>query len=114
MPATFWLLLILYPVWGLAQQFGLQALVTRNLGAVVNRRAWRVAGAAVLFSLAHFPTWELMILVFPAGVVFTWIFDKYRNLWAIGLAHGLLGASAYYFVLGKDPGMEILRLMGLG
>ena len=111
-PSTFWLLIAAYPVWGIAQQFALQGLVTRNLRPFVPLRAARAVTAAALFSGAHFPEYHLMLLTFPLGVAFAWIFERYRNVWALGIVHGLLGAAAYYFVLGQDPGAELLRMLG--
>jgi membrane protease YdiL (CAAX protease family) len=54
----------------------------------------------------------LMALTFIAGLAFTWIFEKHRNLWAIGIVHGILGSVAYYLVIGQDPGAEILGWFG--
>lgn len=111
LPITFWMVLALYPLWGLAQQFALQGLITRNLRGVVPSPGWRVAIAATLFSAAHFPTWWLMGLTWGAGLMFTWVFERHRNVWAVGLVHGLLGSLAYYLVLGKDPGAELLGML---
>lgn len=104
----FWLLLPVYPVWGLAQQFALQALIARNLRGLIQKQGAVALCAGTIFSLAHFPNFMLMALTFPAGVVFTWMFSKYRNMWAIGVLHGILGSAAYYFVLGQDPGLDLL------
>ena len=112
-PLTFWLVVALYPLWGIAQQFALQALLTKNLRAMVRHPVTQALCVAVLFSLAHFPNAWLMVLVFPAGLVFTLIFERHPNIWAIGLVHGLLGSLAYYLVLGKDPGAELLRMLGV-
>jgi uncharacterized protein len=108
LPSTFWVVLALYPLWGLAQQFALQGLITRNLRELVPQLAWRVPVASVIFSASHFPNYQLMVLTFIAGLVFTWVYEKYGNLWAIGLVHGVLGAVAYYLVLGLDPGSELI------
>jgi uncharacterized protein len=110
-PTTFWLLVGVYPLWGIAQQFALQALVTRNLRRTVPGLAARIAVASVLFSLAHAPDLPLMGLTLGAGVGFTWLYERHRNLWAIGIVHGWLGASAFYFVLGEDPGAKLLNLL---
>lgn len=110
LPLTFWLVMILYSVWGLGQQFALQALITRNLRAFVPGLAARVGAASAIFSAAHFPNYRLMVLTLIAGIAFSWIYEKYRNLWAIGIVHGILGAVAYYVVLGQDPGAELLGL----
>lgn len=110
LPLTFWLVIAIYPVWGIAQQFALQALVTRNLRQLVPKLPFRVLAASTIFSAAHFPNYRLMILTFIAGLGFTWIYERHRNIWAIGIIHGILGAVAYYVVIGQDPGAEIISL----
>lgn len=112
LPTTFWLVIAIYPLYGLAQQFVLQSLVTRNLRNLMPTLSLRVLAASTLFALAHFPNNILVGLTFAAGLAFTWIFEKYRNLWAVGMVHGILGAMAYYVVLGQDPGADLLRLLG--
>jgi len=107
--AGFWILLPVYPLWGLAQQFALQVLVARNLEGIVTGRSFRALLAGFIFSMAHFPTFMLMALTFPAGVFITWIFAKHRNIWAAGILHGFLGATAYYFMLGQDPGLQLIE-----
>lgn len=110
LPTTFWLVLFLYPVWGLGQQFALQALITRNLRIFIPGLWPRILAASLIFSAAHFPKYPLMALTLIAGVAFSWNYEKYCNLWAVGIVHGFLGALAYYLVLGNDPGAEIMRL----
>ena len=110
-PASFWLIVGLYPLWGLAQQFALQVLVTRNLRPLVPRLFFRILLAAAIFSAAHFPNTPLMLLTLAGGIAFSWIFERYGNLWAVGVTHGIIGAVAYYAVLGQDPGAQILGLV---
>lgn len=110
-PATFWFLVVIYPVWGIAQQFVLQALITRNLRQLIVKLPFRVLSASALFSGAHFPNYRLMALTFAAGLVFTWIYEKHGNIWAIGIVHGILGALAYYVVLEQDLGAELIGLI---
>lgn len=108
LPRTFWIVLPLYPFYGIAQQFALQALITRNLRMLIPHRILRIVVVGVLFGAAHFPIQPLMILTFAAGLGFTWIYEEQPNLWVVGIAHGLLGALAYYLVLGLDPGAEMI------
>ena len=108
LPATFWVALFLYLPYGIAQQFALQALITKNLRALIGPQSVRILLVAVLFSAVHFPNQSLMILALIAGLGFTWIYEQHPNLPAIGITHGLLGALAYYLALGLDPGAEIL------
>ena len=109
LPASFWFVLVVYPVWGVAQQFALQNLVARHLTTLVPRRRWRIAAAAALFSASHFPDSGLMILTLAAGVLLTYIYERHRNLWAVGLMHGWLGAMAYYLALGRGAGTALAR-----
>ena len=109
LPSTFWIVLLLYPLYGIVQQFALQILITKNLRDVVKKLLIRVLLAASLFSAVHFPNYRLMWLTFLAGFIFTWIYDRHPNIWAVGISHGLLGAFAYYWVLGLDPGAEIVE-----
>jgi len=99
--ATFWIVLLLYPVWGFVQQFLLNALLASNLRRLLP--SWAVVPiAAVLFSAAHAPDLPLMALTLVAGVMWSWIYLARPNLWVLGLSHGILGAVAYYGVLGRD------------
>jgi membrane protease YdiL (CAAX protease family) len=115
LPATFWLTLGLYPVWGIAQQFALQNLIARNLTDLaqgpVTGPAVTALVAATLFAASHYPRIELVVLTFAAGIVFTLIYRRLPNLWAVGIVHGLLGSLAYYVVLGEDPGAVIVRFL---
>ena len=110
-PTTFWTALLLYPLYGIAQQFALQVLVTRNLRALISRQALRVFLVAAFFSAAHFPNQPLMTLTFIAGLGFTLVYEVHPNLWVVGIAHGFLGALAYHWVLGLDPGAEIIAVI---
>jgi membrane protease YdiL (CAAX protease family) len=103
-------LLLLYPLWGLVQQFLVQALVAANLvrvrGALGSRTAV-VSVCAVLFGVVHLPDLALAVATFVLGVAFTVIYLRHRNLWPLGLYHGWLGAIAYFWVLARDPWQEV-------
>jgi membrane protease YdiL (CAAX protease family) len=94
--------LLLYPIWGLLQQFLLNALVARNLRERLPAIA-TVLISAILFGLVHYPGPGLMILTAIAAIVWVPIYLKWRNLWPLGLIHAWLGAAAYYWILGRDP-----------
>lgn len=111
LPPTFWVSCLLYPFFGVAQQFALQVLVAKNLGPLVPHHVLRAIFVGGLFSLAHAPNYHLMILTFPMGVVLTRIYTVHPNLWAIGSVHGVIGALTYYVVLGLDPGAEIVHTL---
>lgn len=111
LPKTFWLTVALYPIWGIAQQFALQNFIANNLTGLVSRPLFLAVSAALLFAVSHYPRLELVALSLVAGVFFTLIYRKTPNLWAVGTAHGLLGALTLYIVLQEDPGTMILEFL---
>ncbi|MFV1985666.1 MAG: type II CAAX prenyl endopeptidase Rce1 family protein [Gemmatimonadota bacterium] len=107
-PPTFWITLALYPIWGTAQQFALQNLLARNVYGFTSNTFVVALIAAGLFAASHYPRLELVALTAAAGIPFTLLFRRYPNLWAVGIAHGILGSLAVYSVLREDPGAAIL------
>ena len=99
------LLLVLYPVWGILQQFLVQALGVANLFRLFSRYGWWVGVSAgvILFSLVHYPDWLLMAATGLLACVFIPLYIRDRNLWPLGLYHGWLGTFFYLWVLGCDP-----------
>ena len=108
LPRTFWITLALYPIWGVAQQFALQNLIARNLMGVLSNPLAIAVAASTLFGMSHYPQIDLVLLTLVAGVFFTLIYRRFPNLWAVGIAHGVLGSLAVDIVLKKDPGAAIL------
>jgi len=103
-------LLLLYPIWGVIQQFLVQALVAGNLSRSSGMigSAWFVTiVSAGLFALVHLPDLRLAIGTFCLGLVFTPIYLRWRNLWPLGIYHGWLGVFAYFWVLHRDPWLEV-------
>lgn len=80
-----------YVIWALLQQFILQAYVLLRLLrlGLTPRRA--VVTAAVMFTCAHIPNPVLMPLTLVWGLISCVLFLRYRNLYTLGLAHGILG-----------------------
>ncbi len=105
-------ILLLYPIWGLLQQFLLQALLARNLDRLMPSRRWTVPATALLFAGVHLPDFLLAGATLLLALLFVPIYLRYRNLYPLGVVHGLLGALAYFWVLGRDPWMEILASLG--
>ncbi len=105
LPIGFWYLLVVYPMWGIAQQFVLQNFVAKNLTTLVPSLTIRSLVVAALFACAHIPSVELVLVAFIAGFAFTTLYHLYPNLLALGLAHGILGALLFHLVLGQDQWM---------
>lgn len=103
-------LFLVYPIWGIIQQFLVQALVAGNLSNASGflGSAWFVTVVcAVLFGVVHFPDWTLSIGTFFLGLAFTPMYLKWRNLWPLGIYHGWLGVFVYFWVLRRDPWIEV-------
>lgn len=102
-------LLLLYPLWGILQQFLVQALGIANLMTLFPRKGLVVAMTLgiVLFSVIHFPNVLLMMATGLLAAFFIPCYLRDRNLWPLGLYHGWLGTFFYLWVLGKDPWLDI-------
>jgi hypothetical protein len=100
------ILALLYPVWGLVQQLLVQAMFVRNLVPVLPVPLV-VAFASVLFGSVHLPDYRLAIATAILGGLFTPVFIRWRNVWALGVCHGLLGVFFYFWVLGSDPWLKM-------
>ena len=102
-------LLLLYPLWGLLQQFLVQSLGVANLMALFSKQGWMVAMPVgiVLFAIIHFPNGLLMIATGLMAGLFIPCYLRDRNLWPLGLYHGWLGTFFYLWVLGKDPWVSV-------
>jgi hypothetical protein len=107
LPASAVAVFAIYPVWAFIQQFVVQALVASNLERLGLGRALVVPVAAALFGLAHLPDWPLVALCAGAGVAWTILFLRFRNLLVLALSHAWLGALAYYWVLDRNPWLEM-------
>lgn len=106
------LILLLYPAWGLIQQFLLVALLADNLMALTRERTPEfviVMFSALVFSAIHFPETDLMVATFFLGAATTLIFFRTRNLWAIGVLHGWFASLFYFLVMGHDPLAPLLE-----
>jgi len=103
-------LLLLYPIWGVIQQFLVQALVAGNLSrssGMIGSASFVTIVSAALFALVHMPDLKLAIGTFCLGLAFTPIYLRWRNLWPLGIYHGWLGVFAYFWVLHRDPWLEV-------
>ena len=79
-----------YVLWTMYQQFLLQDFFMSRLTTLLTRdRA--IAVAALLFAIAHVPNLALVAATLLWGAVSCALFQRYRNLYVLGLAQGLLG-----------------------
>ena len=104
------LLLVLYPPWGLVQQFLVVGLLAGNLQKDGRLPEWAIIPVvSLLFAAIHLPSIPLVII---AGLMVAFAIPVYfrtGNLYALGLLHGCIGSLAYFFLLGSDPLADLVR-----
>jgi len=103
-------IMLLYPLWGVIQQYLVVGLVAGNLDDYGKRKIpkWLIVIlTAILFSVVHFPSPLLIGGTFLLALVYTIVYLKKRNLLVLGLYHGWLGGLFYFFVLNRDPFEEV-------
>jgi hypothetical protein len=80
-----------YVLWTIYQQFLLQDYFMDRLLRLVHSQSAAVTIAGSLFAAAHLPNFTLTAATLLWGIISCALFRRYRNLWALGLAQGLLG-----------------------
>jgi len=80
-----------YILWTLYQQFLLNDYFMPRLTRLLPSEGAAVGLAAVLFAMAHLPNLPLTTVTLVWGAISCALFRRYRNLYALGLAQGLLG-----------------------
>jgi hypothetical protein len=98
-------LLLVYPVWGVTQQFLALAIVVGNLQRLPwlgRHRLLLVLTGATLFGAVHLYDVRLAAGTFALELVAIPLYLRYRNLWPLGVLHGWLGALFYLWVLNQD------------
>ncbi len=80
-----------YVLWTCYQQFLMNDLFMPRLMRLLASENAAVSIAAILFAAAHLPNLPLTAATLVWGVVSCALFLRYRNLYALGLAQGVLG-----------------------
>ncbi len=96
-PRFLWGGLAAYILWGLLQQYLLNAFLLKRLLEWAGPRPATLL-AAVLFSLVHLPNWFLMAVTLVGGYLAARVYLRYRSLWVLGLAHGILAFVLFLVV----------------
>lgn len=93
--------LLVLPVWAITQQYVLQAFIYRRMRVVfsvdaaepdqVQRRTkLAILATAVVFALTHAPNLALMLLTLVGALLWSWVYERAPNLWALGLSHAVI------------------------
>jgi hypothetical protein len=105
------LLLVLYPPWGLVQQFLVVGLLAGNLRKDGRLPEWEIIPViSLLFAAIHLPSIPLVIVAGLMVAVAIPVYFRTGNLYALGLLHGWIGSLACFFVLGNDPLTDLIRV----
>ncbi len=87
---------------GLAQQFLLQSVLLTRFFKIFGKKSISLVSAALLFSLAHSPNIKLMFLSFFFGLIVCVLFLRNRNIFTLGIMHGVLSMVFISFLV---PGL---------
>jgi hypothetical protein len=80
-----------YVLWTLYQQFLLNDLFMPRLTRLLANEGAALGVSSALFAMAHLPNLPLTAATLVWGAVSCGLFRRYHNLYALGLAQGLLG-----------------------
>ena|SRR5215469_1965889 len=82
-----------YAFWAVIQQFLLQSYLFVRFESLLGDGRKAVLACAILFAIVHIPNPVLTVATFAAGLLFCEVFRRYRNIYAIAIAHALLGIA---------------------
>lgn len=82
-----------YVLWAVLQQFILQSYIFLRLERLLKSGRAAVVVSAGIFCLVHVPNPVLVLVCLPAGYFACEVFRRKRNIYALGVAHGILGLA---------------------
>ncbi len=85
--------MMILPFWGMAQQYGIQGVVNRRLQSMLGSGWSSSLLTGLIFSALHLPKPTLTLATLIAGIVWSFVYQRFPNLYAIALSHALLSAS---------------------
>jgi len=104
---NFFILLCIYPLWGIVQQFILQSIITKNIYNTLSFEnniniiiTCLISGC--IFSLLHIHLKQLSIPTFIVGALWSYFYILDNNIIPLGIYHGILATFYYYFILKID------------
>ncbi len=90
--------LVLMPLFGVAQEYGLLGFYYRRWREALPGEAASMLAAAGVFTILHLPNPPVMVMTFLASLGACWLYRRAPNLWVLGVAHGLLSITVAMFL----------------
>lgn len=84
---------MLYCAWAVGQEFVLQSFFFLRCERILGSSRQAVWAAGLLFFFAHLPNPVLLLAAAIAGPLLCELFRRYRNLYPLAIAHGLVGLA---------------------
>jgi hypothetical protein len=86
---------LMFIVSGTVQQFLLQSNIVIRLIQILRNKNNAIVAAGSIFALLHAPNIPLMILTFVVGLVCCILFLRHRNIFTLGITHGVMALMVY-------------------
>jgi hypothetical protein len=97
-----------YFLWTFLQQFLLQGFFYLRFRRILTSPGAAALTAAGIFAIAHLPNPILTPITFVWGLAACWLFEHYRELYPLGLAHAILGITIAVTIPGTvDRNMRV-------
>lgn len=82
-----------YLIWALVQQYIQQSFFFVRIEQLMGNRPLASFMTAILFGLVHLPNPVLTLVTFFGGWLLSELFRRYRSLWPLAFAHGVIGLT---------------------
>ncbi len=105
--------LLVYPLWGIVQQYLMLAVFAKNLTDISMlgfSKAQAILLTSLLFAIVHYPGPLLMGFTFIMELWFASAYFKYKNLWALGCFHGVIASLLLYYILERHLWADLWKL----